>query len=249
MSGDIARRRREAIRRFAEIVDDHQVSGTPLPLVQSLAVVSAAVQGRDLSLLDDVEVRLDALAVGLATSDLLRISLGLFHDAGYPDAGPFVGNRLDYQDPANSLIDRVLENRRGIPISLTVVLIEVAKRCGVNVVGIGMPAHFLAALEPEPGERPELFVDAFNGGRFMTAADCEDLFHATLGVGHRFDHRFLAPVTSSAIVERTLNNLKAVFLQRGDVDRLWAVMALRSCLPGLGRAERDEFRRLMSPLN
>ena len=239
-----ARLRRAAIENFAAVVNRSIEAGTPFPLMESLVSISAAVQGTELSVLDEVEVRFDALAVALATSDILHISLGLF-----VGEGSFVGNRLDYNDPANSMIDRVLENRRGIPISLSVVLMEVARRCGVDVVGIGMPGHFLAALAPEEGGDPELFIDPFNAGRLMTAAGCEDLFHSLVGSGHRFDRRFLAPVSTSAIVERTLNNLKAVFMQRDDVDSLWVVMTLRSCLPGLERAERDEFRRMMGPLN
>jgi len=244
-----AQSRRSAIENFAALVDRSVQSGAPFPLVESLVAISAAVQGRELSMLDEVEVRLDAIAVALATSDIVHISLGLFGGGSFGGDGSFVGNRLDYHDPANSLIDRVLDSRRGIPISLSVVLIEVARRCGVEIVGIGMPAHFLAALAPEQGEAPELFIDPFNAGRLMTAAGCEDLFHSLVGSGQRFDPRFLAPVSSSAIVERTLNNLKSVYMQRDDVDSLWTVMMLRSCLPGLERAERDEFRRMMGPLN
>lgn len=238
-------RRGEALARFAEIIHEAE-AGSPVLLIESLTVVSAAVQGLSLDMVDSVSAKLDSVAISVGAGDVDHIAQRLFSASS---SDPFVGNRLEYTDPKNSFIDQVVERRRGIPISLAVVLIEVAKRCGVEMVGIGMPAHFLAAVRPPSGGRPEVFVDAFNHGQVLDAEGCERLFHQMVGDAQVFDHRFLAPVSNAAIVERTLNNLKAAYMQKGDVDRLRVVMSLRACLPGMARVERDEFQRLMAPLN
>ena len=238
--------RREALARFERIISEAEAQ-TPMALVEPLVVISAAIQGLSLDIVDAVSAKLDAIAISVGSGDVAHIARRLFSEVN--NGNPFVGNRLEYADPLNSFIDRVIERRRGIPISLSVVLIEVARRCGVEMVGVGMPAHFLTAVRPPSGARPEVFVDAFNHGRVLDAGDCERLFHELVGAVQTFDHRFLAPVSNSAIVERTLNNLKAAYMQQGDVDRLRVVMTMRACLPGMARAERDEFRRLMAPLN
>ena len=83
----------------------------------------------------------------------------------------FAGDRSTYTDWRNSCLDHVLETGRGIPITLSVLLIEVARRRGVELVGIGMPAHFLVG---DPTD-PEWFVDPFHGGRTLDRAGCEAL--------------------------------------------------------------------------
>jgi regulator of sirC expression with transglutaminase-like and TPR domain len=159
------------------------------------------------------------------------------------------GHRDDYYDPQNSFIENVLETGRGIPISLSVIAMEVGRRVGVDVVGVGMPGHFLIGERPQQGLVPEMFADPFNGGQVMDASGCARLFAELMGAAQRFDVRFLAVTPPMAIVERMLNNLKSVYLRNGDLERLRGVMALRAAFPGLGRAERDEFRRLMAPYN
>lgn len=159
------------------------------------------------------------------------------------------GHRDDYYDPQNSFIENVLETGRGIPISLSVIAMEVGRRVGVDVVGVGMPGHFLIGERPQRGLVPEMFADPFNGGQVMDASGCARLFAELMGAAQRFDVRFLAVTPPMAIVERMLNNLKSVYLRNGDLERLRGVMALRAAFPGLGRAERDEFRRLMAPYN
>ena len=232
------------IRRFGDLVASGSLDTPDGPLAEPLALISAAIQDLDAGLVFDVERTLDGLAEGAAENDLLSISIALF-----VGERALIGNRSDYYDPANSMIDRVLTTRRGIPISLSVILIEVARRRGVDMVGVGMPAHFIAARRPASGESTSLFVDSFNKGRFLDRDACERLFRTMAGPGQPFDPAYLDPVTSLAVVERTLNNLKASFARRGDLGRLRTVMRLRNRIPGLAASEGDEFRRLMAPLN
>jgi regulator of sirC expression with transglutaminase-like and TPR domain len=188
--------------------------------------------------------KLDELAADVASPTIDGVCRSLFRGDR-----ALVGHRDDYYEPRNSFIEDVLSTRRGIPISLSVIAMEVGRRVGVDLVGVGMPGHFLIAERPTHGLVPEIFADPFHGGRIMDATGCARLFAEMLGAAQRFDVRFLAVTPAMAIVERMLNNLKAVYLRNGDTARLQGVMALRAAFPGLGRAERDEFRRLMAPFN
>ena len=188
--------------------------------------------------------RLDELAAAVPSPTFGGIAQFLFTGA---DA--FVGNRAEYYDPDNSLLSRVLDRRAGIPISLSVIMMEVGRRLGVPIVGIGMPGHFLVALAPSSSGIPETFADPFQEGRILDASQCQEIFHQMAGVHQTFHQGFLAPVHPMAIVERMLNNLKAIYISRSDHEGLRNVMTLRSYFPGLGKTERDEFLRLMAPFN
>ena len=156
----------------------------------------------------------------------------------------FTGDRSTYTDWRNSCLDHVLENGRGIPITLSVLLIEVARRRGIQLVGIGMPAHFLVG---DPSD-PEWFVDPFHGGRTLDRAGCETLLRDITRdqVPWRASH--LDPTSNRAIIARMLNNLRAGFDQRGDRVRLALVMRMRMGMPEL-RNEDAEAVRALAVLN
>jgi hypothetical protein len=230
---------RWAKSRFAEIVQ----GGGDIPLDEMAFLISTIVLGTESSsFLDSSEIieqmsRLDELAAAVPSPTFGGIAQFLFTG---PDA--FVGNRAEYYDPENSLLTRVLDRHAGIPISLSVIMMEVGRRLGV-------PGHFLVGLVPTNGEIPEVFADPFHEGRILTAVQCEELFHQLAGVHQTFLPGFLAPVHPMAIVERMLNNLKVVYVARSDNSALHKIMTLRSYFPGLGKSENDEFLRLMAPLN
>jgi regulator of sirC expression with transglutaminase-like and TPR domain len=152
----------------------------------------------------------------------------------------FTGDRSTYSDWRNSCLDHVLETGRGIPISLSVLLIEIARRRGIQLVGIGMPAHFLVG---DPRD-PEWFADPFNAGRTLDRAGCEALLRdLTRGqVPWRAAH--LDPASSRAIIARMLNNLRAGFEQRSDRLRVALVMRMRMAVPELGDDDADAMRAL-----
>jgi regulator of sirC expression with transglutaminase-like and TPR domain len=135
------------------------------------------------------------------------------------DAIGFHGNREDYADPENSYLNRVLERRTGLPITLSLIYLETAKRVGVPVVGIGMPGHFLVRHRDEL----DLFVDCFNGGILLSKNECERrMRHATSAPVHlRAEH--LEPIRNRALLGRMLKNLKSIYLKRGDYARLLKV--------------------------
>ena len=237
---------RWAKTRFAEIVQ----GGGDIPLDEMAFLISAIVLGSGSSRVSDSSEiieqmsRLDELAAAVPSPTFGGIAQFLFTG---PDA--FVGNRAEYYDPENSLLTRVLDRHAGIPISLSVIMMEVGRRLGVPIAGIGMPGHFLVGLVPTNGEIPEVFADPFHEGRILTSDQCQELFHQLAGAHQTFLPGFLAPVHPMAIVERMLNNLKTVYLARADYSVLRRIMTLRSYFPGLGKSEREEFLRLMAPLN
>lgn len=159
--------------------------------------------------------------------------------------GGFAGNVEDYYDPENSYLDSVLDRRVGIPILLAVVAMEVGRRRGVGVVGIGMPGHFLV----RSADRPALYADPFNGPGLLGPEDCRTLFTTITGGDARWDDAYLAPSSHLDIVVRILANLKAIHQQRNDYLRLGRVMRMRSVVPVLAERERAERFRLMAPMN
>lgn len=146
-----------------------------------------------------------------------------------------------YYDPANSYLHRVLERRRGIPISLAVVVIEVGRRVGVELTGVGMPGHFLVGDGPEP----ERWFDPFAGGRALDAAGCRILF-ARLHPGAELDLEWLRPVGALEIAERMLTNLRLIHLRAGDPSHLIPVLQLRAELPVSTLADQLELATVLA---
>jgi len=211
-------------------------------LDEALLTIAAAVRG-PLDLIEQL-ARLDELAATCPSPTVEGVVRHLFRG---PDA--FLGDRTTYDDPENSLLDRVLDRRRGMPITLASVAIEVARRLGVPLVGVGLPAHFLVAEVDPSSMRPLRWFDCFDAGAALDERACEALYRRIGGDGRRFDASWLLPVTTRQIVVRVLNNLKASAQRRGDLRLLHRVMYLRMGLAELALAEHDEMARLMAPYN
>ena len=154
----------------------------------------------------------DSLRAGASGAEtLLALNQVLFGELG------FRGNSDDYHDPANSYVNRVMDRRRGIPISLSAVYLFVGRRLGLPVAGIGMPGHFLCRYQTS---REEIYIDAFNGGKLLDRADCKRRIEA-LAVEHDDSH--LAPVTSRRMLQRMIANLHLLHKekkQRAETERL-----------------------------
>lgn len=120
----------------------------------------------------------------------------------------FRGNTQQYYDPNNSFLHRVLDDRVGIPISLSVVYLLLGQRLCVPVAGIGLPGHFLVGLQTEP-----LFIDCFHQGTLLMEKDCARLLQ---NHGVEFDRRYLEPCSHAQILARMLRNLIAVYETRQE---------------------------------
>ncbi len=185
--------------------------------------------------------RLDALATEVATrvGDLrpplkvLQTMRAVFREHGYR------GNEDDYYDPRNSFLNEVLDRKLGIPITLSILTIEVARRLGVRLLGVGFPGHFLVKCPIQPGLGGEVFIDAFNGWELLGADECTARFRAVLH-GRPFDPSLLDPVDSRHILTRLLHNLKRIYGERGDdVRTLWVVDRLLQITPDDLEERRD----------
>ncbi len=134
----------------------------------------------------------------------------------YQEKG-FQGNAQEYYDPRNSYLCDVLERRRGIPITLAVVYLEVARRVGCAVHGVNFPGHFLVGVE----HAGDVWLDPFNGG-FITRGECEGRLRRAMGEGAELRAEHLAQATPRQILARILGNLKHIHGQRGEFERALA---------------------------
>jgi regulator of sirC expression with transglutaminase-like and TPR domain len=150
-----------------------------------------------------------------AYAAVLAINAALFDELG------FRGNRDNYFDPRNSFLNEVIDRRTGIPITLTVVYMEVARRVGVKVSGVGLPAHFIA--KHSRGDT-EILIDPFNAGRILNSGECAAMV-AELTAGRvRLAPAHLAGVTKKQILVRMLSNLLGVYSRGGDYSRALAAL-------------------------
>lgn len=127
----------------------------------------------------------------------------------------FRGNQEQYDDPRNSFLDQVLVRRRGLPITLSILYVEIARQLGLEAYGIGFPGHFLAKVVGLGDTSPELIVDPFFG-RVLSLEDCMDRLRAAAGEPVPFDPHWVQPATAREIWVRMLNNLKLLYLRQGD---------------------------------
>lgn len=193
------------------------------PARLDLAAIAIARLGNPVLDAPTVLARLDALAGRvrehgeLAPLDALITTLA--------DEEGLEGDRETYDAPENSWIDRVLARKRGLPILLSTVYIEVGRRAGVDVVGVALPSHFVA-------RSGETVFDPFHKGRVLTRADCERIVSRALPGTHLSDEMLdAAPV--QAIAWRMVSNLKGSFIRRGRADlALQAVDLLLAMKPG-----------------
>ncbi|MDQ1515027.1 MAG: hypothetical protein QOE80_857 [Actinomycetota bacterium] len=216
--------------RFADLVarpDDE------IPLDEAALLIAARARpeldvGAELG-------RLDELAGGCGEATFDGLTRRLFGELG------FRGNAELYQDPDNSYLDQVLRRRVGIPISLSVLTMEVGRRLGVGLDGVGMPGHFLVRHRADPA----VFLDPFGGGRRLDADGCRAIFAGLGGTG--WDDAHLAPVGARTILTRMLLNLQGLFLP-GELRSAAWVLQLRLTIPGLPVVERLGLARALGSL-
>jgi regulator of sirC expression with transglutaminase-like and TPR domain len=188
-----------------------------LDLVRAaLAIASSDYPNLDAA---DYLSRIDRLAMEVAERvggerDVYRSIAGLneilFRCHGYR------GNRAEYFDPKNSFLNEVMERKKGIPIILSVLYMEVAQRIGLPLHGVGFPGHFLVKYTGNP---QEIVIDPFNGGEIQATASLENLLRRLYGGRAMLHPDLLQPVTKKQILRRMLNNLKLIYLGANDFLR------------------------------
>lgn len=133
----------------------------------------------------------------------------------------FAGNQDDYYDPRNSFLNQVLDRRTGIPIALSVLYLEIARRLNLPIRGVGLPSHFIVRYE-RPGA--PLYIDPFHKGLFLSEDDCVQRLRGTHGPDFVFSRSFLEPVGKRQILTRMLTNLKSIYVRQGDTPRALAAV-------------------------
>ena len=199
----------------------------PIPLDRAALCIAAHCRRCDVEVSATLG-ELDRLANAVSEPTPVGVVDLLFGSEG------FAGNRSNYEDPSNSYLDLVVARRRGIPITLAVVTIEVGRRAGVSLHGVGMPGHFLVGTTD-----PDVFIDAFDG-RFVDRSTARDIF-GRFESRQAFSDGFLTPTPSVAILQRMLNNLRMIHMRQADAMSLVAVLELVTRLP---RCPASEFMRL-----
>lgn len=202
------------LKRLANIVHERRVRAELVQLMQGKedeidlfrAVLLIAAMDNDELDLAPSQQQLERLARQLAelipqdaTSEIKRQILNkfLFEDNG------FHGSRGDYYNRSNSYINEVLDDREGLPITLAVVYLELSRRIGLEMVGIGLPSHFV--VEQLPPTQPRQFIDVFEGGKILARADAEELVKRN--TDRPLQESELEPVTKRKIVARIVQNL------------------------------------------
>ena len=135
------------------------------------------------------------------------------------DEEGFTGNRERYDDPSNSFLNDVLDRRTGIPITLAIVYMEVARRAGLQIDGVNFPGHFLMRFAP-------LILDPFHRGARLSETDCRRLLERHVGEEAAFDPALLAPATKPQMLTRMLLNLKRIYVRMHSFPQARSVTEL-----------------------
>ncbi len=125
----------------------------------------------------------------------------------------FRGNTKNYYDADNSYLNRVLDRRLGIPISLSIMYLLVARRLGLPMYGVGMPGHFLVEFD---SDRYKVYVDCFNAGALLSQRDCVRFL---MQAGYGYEDKYLRRSSNRAVLTRAVKNLLAIYNKTGDTVR------------------------------
>jgi regulator of sirC expression with transglutaminase-like and TPR domain len=211
-----------------------------VPLGAAAMVIAWEDQGGpdprpELAALDAIAATARERLLGAADRTALATTLG----AVLGDELDFRGDPSCYQhpDPAHSHLNLVLRRRRGLPIMLSLIYLEVGWRLGLPIHGLALPGHFLVRLEASAGD---LYIDPFNGGKLWSRDDCERQIASFYGeVSAELTAVIMEPPARGAILARILRNLKQTYLSRNE---LWRALAAVERLLLLDRSDPGELR-------
>ena len=220
---------RSALQSFAQLVnpahDDEAID------LAGAALALARIEYPELDIHTYLQ-RLNALAArvkrGLRANPSARENIATLNRVLFEEEG-LRGNRDDYYDPRNSFLNDVLDRKLGIPITLSVVYMEVARRIGFPLAGTAMPGHFL--LKHYDVLSGEIIIDAFNRGLVLTSGDCKTRLKEIYRGEVEFKPEFLSPVTRREILTRMLNNLRQIYFTQRNFRKGLMVLDLLLAIP------------------
>jgi regulator of sirC expression with transglutaminase-like and TPR domain len=169
----------------------------------------------ELARLDALAARSGAAAARGPQAVLDRLVAFLFAEEG------FRGNADEYYDPRNSCLNDVLDRRLGIPITLSVLTIEIGRRVGLEIDGVGLPGHFIVGARLAARR---VFLDPFHGGAVLTPESASEVASRAVGRPVKLEEAHWAPCSKHQIVVRMLRNLKGIYAKRQDWDRALGVV-------------------------
>lgn len=233
MRGTVAGVDVDAAERFRALVAS---ADEEPPLDEGALLIAATATGIDV---DMWLTRLDELAAAALAFEYCRTPAGLARVLFVDWA--FAGNTGDYDDPRNSFLPDVIDRRLGLPIALSVLMIEVGRRIGVGLHGVGMPGHFLVGVTDTPDE----FVDPFHAGATLDRVGCRDRFVAMYGTQVAFSEHFLEPTGARLILLRMITNLQHAYARRRSPEARWAAR-LRLAFPEIPPEERERTAEVLA---
>lgn len=209
----------KARQSFAEIaaLDEDSLSLDRAALVMALEEYPDLDIAKYLRKIDTLAARAEVL-IGIdrtAVNVIEGINETLFMQEGLR------GNTEDYYDPRNSYLNEVLDRKLGIPISLSVLYMEVAARIGFPLMGVGFPGHFLVR---HVAGKKEIIVDPFNLGRILTRRDCQELLDKIYKDTVTMSDSLVQPMEKRTILTRMLFNLKGIYTQKEEHFKALAVI-------------------------
>lgn len=160
-----------------------------------------------------------AAGTGGSAADPDEVALQALHTVLFQEEGFRGSDPEHYYSARNSMLNEVIDRRRGLPITLSIVYCEVARRAGLEAAGIGLPYHFIAQFR---GQHLSVYVDPFNGGKRLSIEECAAVASRARGAPVELAPEHLQPASNKQILARLLGNLKGVYLQRGQLMKALA---------------------------
>ena len=213
----------EQQERFAALLG----KGGPVGIVEGALLVAAREYpdldlDREMSRISEIGSEAARRVAGMDNRDNPYARLEVIRSYLFDELG-FHGNAGDYEDPRNSYLNQVMDRRTGIPLTLSIIFLEIARAAGFEPRGVALPGHFIARVDYEGRT---ILVDPFGGGRVLTQEDCRALVVRSTGRASLFRPEILDGASPARILTRLLRNLKRIYLSREDYQRALAVVEM-----------------------
>jgi regulator of sirC expression with transglutaminase-like and TPR domain len=215
---------KKTIEQFAALVSS-EFEDEEIDLLQA-GLTYAQVEYPDLDIekyVGKVERLAQQVRMELGASTDAQVTLRTLNRVLFEEEG-FRGNREDYYDPRNSYLNEVLERKSGIPITLSVIYMEVARRVGLPVFGVGMPGHFLLKHYDIDGQ--QTFIDAFHSGRLLTPYETQLRIREVYEGQFQSQPELMNPVGKRQILTRMLNNLRSIYISSRNFKKALTIVDL-----------------------
>lgn len=196
------------------LTDLLQTPDDELPLDRAALLVASAFQPElDMDVyLSRIDLLADQASRKVRSVIGSRLQLAELREFLFIQEG-FRGNREAYYDPRNAFLSEVLDRKLGIPVSLGILYMEVARRLELQMDGVGLPGHFIVRHEAPEGE---FLIDPYTQGTLLAVEDCEHLIRSLYGEQAQLDERYLKPISRTRVLKRLLSHLKGVYLHAGN---------------------------------